>query len=227
MDQFSRYAVYYVPQAGPFADAMAAWLGWDAAQGAGVAQPDLTGLPRPAAALTTNPRAYGFHGTIRAPFRPAVPEAALIAALDDLAARLAPVRCAGLEIRDLHGFLALIPTGCDAALSALARGVVRGTDPLRAALTPDDIARRRPETLTPRQRALLDRWGYPFVMEEFRFHLTLTDRLPPAEARTVAAVLQDHLAPVLPAPFVIADLCLMAEDAQGRFHLRHRATLSG
>lgn len=227
MDQFSRYAVYVAPQAGAFADAMAAWLGWDVARGIAVAQSDLPGLPRPVAQLTASPRKYGFHGTIRAPFRAAVPEAALIAALDDLGAGLAPVRGDRLEVRDLHGFLALMPVGCDAALSALADGVVRATDPLRVPLSAADIARRRPETLTPRQRALLDRWGYPFVMEEFRFHMTLTDQLPQAEAAQVAAILQDHLEPVLPAPFVIDDLCLMAEDAQGRFHLRHRTTLSG
>jgi hypothetical protein len=28
-----------------------------------------------------------------------------------------------------------------------------------------------------RQRNYLDRWGYPYVMEEFRFHMTLTGRL--------------------------------------------------
>ena len=38
--------------------------------------------------------------------------------------------------------------------------------------------RRRPETLSPRQRELLHRRGYPFVMEEFRFHPRLTGGLP-------------------------------------------------
>ncbi|CAM3330826.1 DUF1045 domain-containing protein [Paracoccus nototheniae] len=227
MQDFTRYAVYYAPEPGPFADAMEAWLGWDGAAGRAVAQPDLPGLPRPVADLTRSPRKYGFHGTIRAPFRPLVPEAQLIRALDVLAATQPPVRCEGLEIHDLHGFLALLPQGCDAALSALAEAVMRATDPLRAPLTDAEIARRRPETLTPRQRALLDRWGYPFVMEEFRFHLTLTDQLPAPQAQATAQVLRAHLGPVLPRPFVIADLCLMAEDRAGRFHLRHRSALSG
>ncbi|MBE2276306.1 MAG: DUF1045 domain-containing protein [Rhodobacteraceae bacterium] len=81
--------------------------------------------------------------------------------------------------------------------------------------------------MSARQRALLDRWGYPFVMEEFRFHLTLTDRLPDAIAGPVAGVLQAHFADVLPRPFVIEDLCLFGEDAEGRFHLLHRYALTG
>lgn len=226
MSDFTRYAIYYAPAHGAFADAAAAWLGWDLAAGRAVAQPDLPGLPRGAAALTQAPRKYGFHGTIRAPFRPAIPEDRLIAGLDDLAAGLPPTRCGALRLCDLHGFLALIPEN-DAALNDLAAAVVRGSDPWRARLTPEDIARRRPEALSPRQRALLDRWGYPFVMEEFRFHLTLTDRLDAAEAGAVAPVLCDWFAPVLPDPFIVTDLCLVAEDGLGRFHLRHRTTLSG
>ena len=53
----------------------------------------------------------------------------------------------------------------------------RRLDPFRAPLTPSERARRRPEDLDPRRRALLDRWGYPHVFEAFRFHMTLTGRL--------------------------------------------------
>ncbi|MBM3606102.1 MAG: DUF1045 domain-containing protein [Alphaproteobacteria bacterium] len=227
MNDFTRYAVYYAPQPGPFAAATAAWLGWDVLGGQAVGHPDLPGLPHPVANLTRAPRKYGFHGTIRAPFRPCVGEAQLIERLDDLAVRLPPVRCSGLRLSDLDGFLALTAEGCEASLLALGEAVVRGTDDLRAPLTAAELARRRPETLSLRQRGLLQRWGYPFVMEEFRFHLTLTDQLSAEVATQVAPVLRAHLAPVLPHPFVIADVCLMAEDRQGRFQLRHRSTLSG
>ena len=221
MQDFTRYAVYYAPQPGIFADRTAAWLGWDLAHGRAVDDPALPARP------VGQPRKYGFHGTIRAPFHPVVPEADLIAAVDALAADRPAVDCGTLALRDLDGFLALMPTDGEPALVALADAVVRATDPLRAPLTPDQIARRRPDSLTPRQRDLLDRWGYPFVMEEFRFHLTLTDRLSPAEKPAVQAAARAWLGPVLPDPFVISDLCLVAEDAQGRFHLRHRASLSG
>ena len=144
-----------------------------------------------------------------------------------LAGRLAPVRCEGLVLENLQGFLALTPEGCEAALLELGAAVVDGTNDLRAPLTEAEIARRRPESLTQRQRELLALWGYPYVMEEFRFHLTLTDRLAADVAGAVAAALRTHFAPVLPRPFVIADLCLFGEDAAGRFHLLSRHALTG
>lgn len=225
MDQMQRFAVYYAPRPGAFATRANEWLGWDPATGQALPQPQVPGIADPAA-ITADPRRYGFHGTIRAPFRlaegvTADSAAAIVAAL---AARLAPVTCEGLTLENLHGFLALTPRGCEAALLELGAAVVEGTNALRAPLSEAEIARRRPESLSPRQRELLHRWGYPYVMEEFRFHLTLTDRL--ADPAPVMTALGAHFADVLPRPFVIEDLCLFGEDAAGRFHLLHRYALT-
>ena len=228
MDQMKRFAVYYAPRSGAFATRANEWLGWDPEAGRPLLQAVVPGIADPAA-ITADPSRYGFHGTIRAPFRLAdgVEPDEVRDRVAGLAARLSPVTCGGLILENLHGFLALTPQGCEAALLELAAQVVEGTNDLRAALTEADIARRRPESLSPRQRDLLDRWGYPFVMEEFRFHLTLTDRLPAIDAGPIAEALQAHFAPVLPQPFVIEDLCLFGEDAAGRFHLLHRYALTG
>lgn len=226
MQMMTRYAVYFAPRESAFSRHAAAWLGRNSETGEALPQPALAGIGDPHA-MTAEPRRYGFHGTIRAPFRakPAVTETTIRNRLAELAARLAPVTCHGLQLEILDGFLALTPLGCEAALMDLAATVVEGTDDLRAPLTGAEIARRRPERLSARQRALLDRWGYPFVMEEFRFHLTLTDRL--AEPGPVRVALATHFAPVLPRPFTIEDLCLFAEDATGCFRLLHRYALAG
>ncbi len=102
--------------------------------------------------------------------------------------------------------------------------MVEGTNDLARPLTEAEIARRRPDRLSPRQRELLDRWGYPHVMEEFRFHLTLTDGWsnPTRSARRWRRIL-----PRSCAPFAIEDLCLFGEDTAGRFHLLHRYALTG
>ena len=226
MEQMKRFAVYYAPPAGDFADRAAGWLGWAADAGKPVAQPDL-GLP--AAEITVDPRRYGFHGTLKPPFRLAEGQsrAALDRALTDLTARLAPVTLPALHLQRIGGFLALLPQGDDLPLLELAAEVVSALDGFRAPLNPAEIAKRRPERLSVRQRELLDRWGYPFVMEEFRFHLTLTDKLPADLAERAEPLLAAHFAPVLPQPFVISDLCLFGEAQDGQFHILHRYALSG
>lgn len=226
MDLMQRYAVYYAPREGAFAFRANDWLGREPGNRRDLPQPILPGIGDPRD-ITAEPRRYGFHGTIRAPFRPTegVGEDRIRATVSGLAAQLAPVICEGLRMETLHGFVALTPLGCEAALLDLGAAVVEGTNRLRAPLTGAEIARRRPNRLSPRQRELLDRWGYPHVMEEFRFHLTLTDRLDQPEP--IRAALEAHFAPVLPQPFVIEDLCLFGEDMSGRFHLLHRYALTG
>jgi hypothetical protein len=226
MDQMQRYAVYYAPREGAFAFRANDWLGREPGNPRDLPQPVFPGIGDPRD-ITVQPRRYGFHGTIRAPFRPAegVGEIQIRAAVADLSASLSPVTCEGLRVDVLDGFVALTPTGCEAALLDLGATVVEGTNALRAALTKAEIARRRPDRLSPRQRELLDLWGYPHVMEEFHFHLTLTDRLD--EPEPARAALETYFAPVLPHPFVIEDLCLFGEDTSGRFHFLHRYALSG
>lgn len=226
MEQMKRFALYYAPPSGAFGNAAAAWLGWDALGGGPVAQPDLA-LPSPMAEITSDPRKYGFHGTIKPPFRLAegmTPDD-LHRAASRLASSLAPVTLDGLKMVNLHGFLAFVPAGEVSALQALAARVVAELDAFRAPLTPAEIARRRPESLTPRQRELLDEFGYPYVMEEFFFHLTLTGRVG-EDADVIAGAAARHFAGLVPSPFVLRDICLFGEDAAGKFHLLHRYPFS-
>jgi hypothetical protein len=217
---YRRYAIYWAGQ-GEFASRAAEWLGWDNGLGVAVAQPE--GV----ADWTEEPRKYGFHGTVKAPFRLAEgwDQARLSQAFSDLCARLAPVTLDGLQRARLGAFLALIPVGDTMALQALAAQVVRDLDPARAPLNAAELARRRPETLSPRKRELLDLWGYPHVMEAFRFHLTLSGSFPPEVLDRIEPRAAAHFGP-LPAPFTVADLCLFGER-DGRFHLISRQALSG
>ncbi|MDZ7710372.1 MAG: DUF1045 domain-containing protein [Roseovarius sp.] len=225
----ARYAIYVTPPPGPLAAFGAAWLGWDAAQGATVPHPDIPGLPAPIADLTEAPRKYGLHATMKPPFAlaPGQTEATLRDAFARFCAHTAPVTLDGLAVAPLGRFLALLPEGDQTAISALAADCVRAFEPFRAPLTEAERARRRAGGLTPDQEARLARWGYPHVMAGFRFHITLTGKRPKAELPALQTTLAAHLAPILPRPLPVDALSLMAEDAEGRFHLLHRHALTG
>jgi Protein of unknown function (DUF1045) len=226
MTDFQRYAVYYAPRPGVLADLAGRWLGRNVETGIALTRPE---LPFPLAGLTVEPRRYGFHGTLRAPFRPSdgLNGKDIAAAVQALASQRSPVHCAGLCLENIQSFIALTPRGCEAALLQLGATVVEATDALRSPLSAEEIMRRRPDMLTSRQRVLMELWGYPYVMEEFRFHLTLTDRLADEHIGPVIAAAKAHFAPVLATPFVIEDLCVFGEEAGGVFRLIHRYPLSG
>lgn len=226
---FTRYAVFVTPAPGPLADFCAAWLGWDAAEGVVRAHPDLGTLPRPVAAITATPRKYGFHGTVKPPFRLAEgsSEEGLRAALAALCTDAAPVDASRLEVAELGPFLALRPSGPVPDLDALAARVVADLDGFRAPPTEAELARRRAAGLSPSQEAHLTRWGYPFVMDDFHYHMTLTGPLPDDERGEVRAALAAHLAPLVPDPFPVTDLTLLGEGADGRFRHLARLPLAG
>ena len=229
MADYVRYAVYIAPEHGPLSGFAAAWLGWDPATGFSVAHPNVAGLTTPLAEITRSPRKYGFHGTIKPPFRLAsgsTPER-LMSDLADLTAELPPITLEGLELSRLGRFLALTVCGDQEPLANLASEVVRRLDHHRQPLTDEELTRRRSANLTPRQDELLQQWDYPYVMDQFKFHMTLTGRLPKAQIETTYEALQAKLAPLLPEPLHINDLCLFGEAQDGRFHLIHRYALSG
>ncbi|RDC71072.1 DUF1045 domain-containing protein [Rhodovulum sp. 12E13] len=233
MDGYTRFALYYAPPPGALATLGAQWLGWDAEAGRGASLPpgqDWPTLPRPQKALTRQPRAYGFHGTLKPPFALAEDRTVtgLHAAVSALAPRLHRLRLDGLRVAEMGDFLALVPEGDTTALDALAATLVEALDGFRAAPTDAEVARRRAAGLTERQETMLARWGYPFVMDEFRFHITLTGPIPDAAERAaVADALRPLFEPLIERPFRIDEICLFGEGQDGRFRNLHRYPLSG
>ena len=154
-------------------------------------------------ALTEAPRQYGFHGTFKAPFRLAdgADVQHLHAALSTFARRQASFALRGLRLRAIGEFLALVPSEDSPPLSRLAEACVTEFDAFRAPPEPADLAKRHAAGLTPRQTELLARWGYPYVMDEFRFHLTLTASIPDEASRVRLSLLITSLAaPILKQP---------------------------
>lgn len=225
---FTRYAVYYTPQSGSaLARFGASWLGWDNATGQETAHPHVAGLD--VASVTATPHKYGFHGTIKPPFRLADGQDvdALDAALAALCATMAPVTLAGLELARLGRFLALVPYGDAAPLADLAARAVQDLDGFRAPASPAELAKRRGAGLNPAQDAHLVAWGYPYVLDQFRFHLTLSGRLDKATIEAAQLALAPMLAPLPLSPYTIQSLTLLGEGETGRFHQISRHALTG
>lgn len=164
----------------------------------------------------TPPRRYGFHATLKPPFRlsEGSTERELLDALEAFTHTADAARLGTLKLAALSGFLALRPER-EGAVGRLAADIVREFDRFRAPLTQEETARRKPQALNDRQRDLLDRWGYPYVMSEFRFHMTLTGRLSTIEAEAFRGELQERLSPEILNDVSIDEICLFVERNPG------------
>ena len=221
----ARFAIYAAPGSGPAVDGVSAALRERAERWIGrsvTGNPVTPGVPagwsRAAVdAITADARRYGFHATLKAPFRLAggrTPEE-LDAAVARFAAGHAGVVVPRLSLARLGGFFALVPGAVAAELHALADEVVTSFDCFRAPATEAELARRNQAALTPRQRELLKAWGYPYVLDEFRFHLTLTDRIPHPRRLEVERTLHGWFGPLLGATLPVAALALFTETEPG------------
>lgn len=221
---YRRYAIYVTPS-GALAKAGASWLGWDMVAGCDVEQPTISGLD--VAASTRRPRRYGLHATIKPPMVLAQgrTQAQLVSAAKHAASNLPQIHLEGLTVSRIGKFLALTPIGPTKLLDPLAAQVVETLDPFRAPPTDAELSRRRQRPLTPSQEQNLSAWGYPNVMEDFRFHFTLTGPLKDPDA--AMPLVTAHFAPVLPSPFTIDHLTVAGEDAEGMFHSIAQLPLAG
>ncbi|HEX8988216.1 MAG TPA: DUF1045 domain-containing protein [Rhodocyclaceae bacterium] len=207
----ARYAVYFAPED----DSALARFGeaW---------------LARPEAG--EGPPHYGFHATLKAPFRLADGYATrdLVSALDSFARRVAPFVGPCLRLDALDGFLALRPAQPSPSLDGLAERCLRSFDCFRAPPTAAELARRLEAPLDERERELLARWGYPYVLERYRFHLTLTDRLDSRGQLATRLLLAPLTAPLEREPLAVRSVCLFVQAAPGEpFALRQRFALAG
>lgn len=220
-----RYAVYFDASGGELARLGADWLGRDAtrpdAGSAMFAQP----VPRGLSAerfheLTAEPRRYGFHATLKAPMRLArgTDFTQLRAATAAIAAAHAPFSLGPMAVAKLGSFLALRPKDECPALDAIASDCVTLLDAMRSPPDEGNPPRRHSAVLSPRQTQMLARWGYPYVLKEYRFHITLTGSLASLNATEYMMVEQAarrHFAAALTGNLPFDSIALFEERAPG------------
>ena len=226
-----RYAVYFAP---PRDSALhrfgSRWLGRDAESGEALAQPAVNGItPERLIEITAFPRRYGFHATLKAPFRLAVgaDAAALSDAIAGLVSSCAPFAAPPLRPATLDGWRALVLAEPCPRMQALCDELVAGLDHLRAPPSAAE-AERRLAGPGARQRALYARWGYPHVFDAFVFHMTLTSPLEAEEGRRVDAALAPLVAGFAEAPLEVGEVAVFVQPDEGaRFTLARRFPFGG
>ncbi len=218
-----RFAIYYAPPVSSLLWRLSSgWLGRDASQRVSDKQ-DTPGVDRAALdRVVVSARRYGFHATLKPPMalRAKITANDLDRHLRDFCSENAPVTIGRVELRLVDGFLALVPVPQTRELSDFAGLVVETFDSLRAPMDANERARRRSASLSDRQIWLLDCYGYPFVLEQFQFHMTLTDRLPLDLRDPVIAAARNWFAPALTAPLTLDRLMLFHERESGSFFQR-------
>ncbi|MCJ8507698.1 DUF1045 domain-containing protein [Rhizobium lemnae] len=226
-----RNAIYFSPpETHALTKTASAWLG-RSAFGALSAEAFTAGLSvEEHRQLTSEPARYGFHATLKAPFL--LPQdrtqGALEIFFDEFCSRQAPTLVPRLELTEIGPFFALTCGGSAEGINSLCNEVVEAFEPWRAPLTPEDMARRKPERLSERQRDLLERWGYPYVFEEFRFHMTLTGPVEEGSKSKVRDILQTVFSEHLGMPLPIEHLGLFVEAERGApFTVVRHAELRG
>jgi putative phosphonate metabolism protein len=224
MTEYPRYAVYYAAERGSTLDRFGAQLlGYDAWSGERLPFPaDVAKATPDWEEMTGEPRKYGFHATLKAPFALATgrAEAELAKACASFAAQPRALPVIKPAVDSISGFIAVLPAvPCD-EIERLAADCLIAFDEFRAPLTEEDRGRRKPNRLTPRQREHLDRWGYPYVMEEYRFHMTLTGRLDEIRRAPVLQMLRERFAQVGIDDLTVDRIGLFRQnDAGGRFRI--------
>lgn len=195
MDQEPRYAIFFVPdrQSRLYRYGCSV-LGYDCYGGEPVPFPQENG----GGALDWRDigaaaRRYGFHATLKAPFHlsPAASERQLIKAVENFAGLGHAIHSFAPTVRLLDAFYAVVPHAPVATLDALAASCTTLFDAYRAPITARERARRVALGLSPSQIQNLDRWGYPYVLADFKFHMTLTGPVPTPRRKAVHAALLD------------------------------------
>jgi len=213
-----RYAIYFSPAGSdPLTETASRWLGRNAFSDE--VFDDYAGF----ADVTEDPRRYGFHATLKAPFELAEGknEADLVQAFSAFAASRAAFDIPEIVIGSLGPFFALVPATVYQPLQDFAADVVRHFEPFRAPLSERDVARRKPETLSESQRANLHRWGYPYVMDDFRFHMTLTGPVSEGRSQEMAGILTKTFSGFIQRPLTISGLGLFVEKERGEAFTVH------
>ena len=163
---------------------------------------------------------YGFHATLKAPFQLAsgCTEEGLVRAVEEGVRDWRPVSLSGLRVTvdaqtlSLSRSATLVSDPHD-PVCQLASRCVQEFEHWRAPLDEASRQRRKPESLSAHERKLLDTFGYPWVLDAFRFHITLADRRHTSADETLAQTLDERFSTMVTATPMLDRIAVCHESA--------------
>jgi putative phosphonate metabolism protein len=227
-----RYAIYFAPELGdPWWTFGTQWLGSNPITGQRLHRFSVEGLKEAdCERITEAPRFYGLHATLKPPFALAEgwTEKGLIALAQDFCRTRIGFELKRFAVRTLGDFIALRPTESSAEIGTLAAECVKVFDPFRRPMDANELHRRASPDLDPRQLELLHAWGYPYVFDQFRFHLSLTGALEPEVRELVASALAARCSTFPDRPVPVTGICVFSQPTRTTpFRFRWRVRWGG
>lgn len=199
----ARYAICYAPEKNsPLNSFGQTWLGRDVRTGNRIDQPEVEGVYSQELRNIVSPAAfYGFHGTLKPPFYLPVPELEekLISDIQAFAASEKSFHLPRLTVARIGRILVLEPERSSDPINRLAERCVRHFDSYRRSSSCEDSDDRASSRLSSTQQENIIKWGNPYVMDEFKFHLSLTGPI-------LDIHLSDHLMRVIQRQIAALDL---------------------
>jgi uncharacterized protein DUF1045 len=219
----ARYAIYYTPQPGTALAAFGrSWFG-RANDGVTLQAFSDAGLSGTSfAKLAVSPGRYtGLHALFRAPFalRDGFGPDAVKARLASFAGRRKPLDTGPLTLSRSGRFLVLRPVEATPSLDWLAAQCVAAFEDFAAPPTDTEREEYASPKLSDYQRLLLESFGDPYVLSEYRFSITLTGPLDATHLERVAQALWPVLEEICATGVTVDGLSLFG-DSGGRSPMR-------
>ena len=211
-----RFAIYFAPEIDSKLHSIGSqWLGRDSSSGKSLKQPYIKGISSNYfCSVTKTPRRYGFHATLKAPFR--LNEDFTLMDLCSQIQRLSALSKTfyiKLKVRKFGNFIALMMDPTERKMQNLASKLVENLDYFRAPLHKEEIDKRRMSALTTSEDENLLNWGYPYVFNDFRFHITLTEKIQcKSDRESIISAASSHFSGSLENTIKVSSISLFVQE---------------
>ena len=188
MKKYSRYAIYYAPPKESSLEEFGRyWFGWDPLNAKLINNKHrINYLNRFGIKNLINidknvliPKKYGFHGTLIPPFKlnKNYSTNTLFKKTEEIAKKFKKFKFYKFKLKKINNFYAFVQNKKNNNINKLSNRLVRELFKFRSPLTKKEIDRRNPSKLSKLQLSILYKWGYPYLMSEFNFHMTLASEV--------------------------------------------------